>query len=91
MINDIKGKKKTDIKDFIGNPKIWTPVNLRRRYIDMMCSLRHVHNPPPLLMVRGIVSWETRNVKIPFWKSESCALIRIMTIIKSKHKCTCAR
>lgn len=44
MINDIKGKKKIDIKDFIGNLKIWILVNLRWRFIDMMCFLRYVYN-----------------------------------------------
>lgn len=89
MINDIKGKKKIDIKDFIGNLKIWILVNLRWRFIDMMCFLRYIYNLFFLFMVCGIVSWEIRNVKILFWKSESCVLIRIMIIIKFKYKCIC--
>lgn len=66
MINDIKGKKKIDIKDFIGNLKKWILVNLRWRFIDMMCFLRYVYNLFFLFMVCGIVSWEIRNVKMCF-------------------------
>lgn len=47
----------------------------------------------PTPFAHGLRNCKLRNKECqnPFWKSESCALIRIMTIIKSKNKCTCAR